>query len=138
VSYGYNSIPFTVAKFCGFLILTFPSPISAKKMADTICCVRRLFSGLKISRYIPKRKSFYFVTLITEKFDSQTLCLPAKCCRSWLVSVVDLADAESRALDVGFFTLRAASGAGETFPAFKHIAARQTCCLYNGDLPALR
>jgi hypothetical protein len=47
-------------------------------MAHQYVMVRRFFSELKISRYIPKRKSFYFVTLITEKFDSQTLCLPAK------------------------------------------------------------
>ena len=37
-SSGYNAILLTVAKFFGFLILTFPSPISAKKTADTICC----------------------------------------------------------------------------------------------------
>jgi hypothetical protein len=75
---GYYAILPTVAKFYGFLILTFPSPIYAKRVAHQYVVVRRLFLGLKMSRYIPRRKSFYFVTLITEKFDSHTLCVLAK------------------------------------------------------------
>ena len=57
---------------------------------------------------------------------------------SWLASVVDLADAESRALDVRFLALRAASGACKTLSIFKFIAAGQTVSRCNNVLLALR
>ena len=49
-----------------------------------------------------------------------------------------LTDAESRALDVGFFALRAASGTRKALTIFKYKSARQTVCRCNHDLFILR
>jgi len=46
---GIHDILFSVVKFCGFVILIFLKLIFEKKWRTTICCVRLLFSFLKIS-----------------------------------------------------------------------------------------
>ena len=58
MGFGYYAILLTAAKFFGFLILTFTSPISTKKMAGTICCGPPLVFGIENVSIYPKEKIF--------------------------------------------------------------------------------
>lgn len=51
---------------------------------------------------------------------------------------INLRNAESRALDMGFFALRAASGTGKALAIFKHISTRQAVCGRNRHFFILR
>jgi uncharacterized protein YdbL (DUF1318 family) len=84
------------------------------------------------------RKTVYAAIAKQQGTTAELVGVGTRCQRQMDPKEMNLTNAESRAPDVRFFALRAASGTGKALTIFKHKPARQTVCRCNHDLFFLR